>query len=59
MQTERCIFSCSVSEATAMSSETIDSLLVPAKTKPRARAAASPMTEVLALRMSLSRSETV
>lgn len=42
-----------------MSSETMDSLLVPAKTKPRARAAASPMTEVLALRMSLSRSETV
>jgi hypothetical protein len=37
----------------------MDSLLVPAKTKPKAKAAAYPITEVLALNISLSLSETV
>ena len=58
MHTERMIFSCSLSEAVAMSSEMIDSLLLPANTNPRARAAASPMTDVLALKISLSLSAT-
>ena len=54
MQTDLMIFSCSDSEAVAISSEIIDSLLVPAKTRPSPKAEASPMTDVLALRISFS-----
>lgn len=57
--TERIIFSCYVSEAIAISSAQIASLFVPAYTSPRPRAAASPITDELVLRMSLSLSATV
>ena len=59
MQTDLIIFSCSLSEAVAINSDIIDSLLLPAKTRPRARAAAYPMTEVLALRISFNLSATI
>ena len=58
MQTDRIIFSCSLSAAVAISSDMMASLLLPAKTRPRERAAASPMMEVLALRISLTLSAT-
>ena len=59
MQTDLMIFSCSLSDAVAINSEMIDSLLLPAKIRPRARAAASPITEVLALKISFNLSATI
>lgn len=54
MQIDLKIFSCSVSCAIAIKSDKIESLLVPAKTKPKARAEAYPMTDVLLFKISFS-----
>lgn len=56
---DRSVFSCSVSWAIAIKSDNIDSLLVPAKVRPIAKADASPITDVLELRMSFNLYPTV
>ncbi len=54
MQIDLKIFSCSVSWAIAIKSDKIESLFVPANTKPKASAEAYPITDVLLFRISLS-----
>ena len=53
------VFSCSVSCAMAIKSDNIDSLFVPAKVRPIAKADASPMTDVLEFNISFNLSPTV
>lgn len=48
------VFSCSVSWAIPINSDRMISLFVPAKINPKAKADASPVTELLALRTSFN-----
>ena len=59
MQTDRIIFQCQLSAAVAINSDIIDSLLLPANIRPKDRAAAYPITEVLALNISFNLSATI